>query len=184
MTILALDGEIIPMKSPRINLAMELKEQDMSGQSSGTNGSEQGDKGMMLTVSGLIPFKQPSVLKRLMVLSRQKEECKRKIYRIGNELAQAMTIRQVRFVGRVTADEQESLMAWKVSFQLREYLSVSEVKEQREEEKQGDEQTETTENTTPAEPKAHAAVTNSEETKQQTQFEEALKRTEEALTCG
>lgn len=176
MTQLALDAEIIPLKSPRINLSLELKAEDMSGQTSGTDTSEQGDKGMELTVSGLIPFREAKTLKRLMVLSRQKQDGKRKVYRIGNELAKSMTIRQVRFVGRVTADEQENLMAWRVSFQLREHLSVSEVKELRESEKITEVKTEATENTAEVTPKAHAAITNHHSAYQATSFEEALKK--------
>lgn len=181
MTQLALDAEIIPMKSPRINLSMELKDEDMSGQTSGTDASEQGDKGMVLSVTGLIPFKEPKVLKRLMVLSRQKENGKRKIYRIGNELAKSMTIRQVRFMGRVMADEQEKLMAWKVSFQLREYLSVSEVKEQRESQNPTHAEVQQTESTASVKPKAHAAITNQAEQTRPTRFEQALTQKERQL---
>lgn len=179
MTQLALDAEIIPMKSPRLSLSMELKEEDMSGQTSGTDGSEQGDKGMMLSVTGLIPFKEAKTLKRLMVLSRQKDAGKRKVYRIGNELAKSMTIRQVRFVGRITATEQEKIMAWKVSFQLREYLSVSEVKEQRERENMGEAQSQTTENTKTVSP--HPATRDHSEVETGTRFEQALKEEERRL---
>lgn len=181
MTQLALDAELIPMKSPRINLSMELKDEDMSGQTSGTDASEQGDKGMVLFVTGLIPFKEPKVLKRLMVLSRQKENGKRKIYRIGNELAKSMTIRQVRFMGRLVADEQESLMAWKVSFQLREHLSVSEVKELRESKSPKKAEAQQTENTARVEPKAHAAIVNQTEQTTPTRFEDALIQKERQL---
>lgn len=181
MTQLALDAEIIPLTSPRINLSMALKDEDMSGQTSGTDTSEQGDKGVVLSISGLIPFKESKVLKRLMVLSRQKAEGKRKIYRIGNELAKSMTIRQVRFTGRVTADEQDNLMAWKVSFQLREYLSVSEVKEQRESHAPSDAQIQQTENTATVEPKAHAAIANQTEQTTPARFEDALTQKERQL---
>ncbi len=181
MTQIALDAEILSMKATRINLSMELKESDMSGQSSATSGSEQGAKGKVLAVTGIIPFKSQDALSRLMVLALQQESGKRKIYRIGNELAKAMKIRQVRFTGRVQADEQEDLMAWKVSFQLREHLSVAEVKEQRDADKQSDASSETTEDSTTVQPKAHAAVSNTEN-QEQTQFEQALARTEEKLS--
>ncbi|GEM77346.1 baseplate complex protein [Vibrio sagamiensis] len=181
MTQIALDAEIIPLNAPRLDLSMELKEEDMSGQTSGTDGSEQGDKGIVLSVTGLIPFKEAKTLKRLMVLSRQKEGGKRKIYRIGNELAKSMTIRQVRFVGRVTADEQERLMSWKVSFQLREHLSVSEVKEQREQEKAKEASVQSNDSTKPVKPKAHAAIDNNQASETTTRFEQALKQQEREL---
>ena len=128
MTQIALDGELLTLKSPRINLTMELKDADMSGQTANTDTAEQGTKGKVMAITGLIPFKTPEVLNRLLLLAQQTEDGKRKIYRIGNELAKAMKTRQVKFTGRVQSDEQENLMAWKVSFTLREYLSVPEVK--------------------------------------------------------
>jgi hypothetical protein len=158
MTQIALDGELLTLKSPRINLTMELKDADMSGQTGNTDTAEQGTKGKVMAVTGLIAFKTPDVLNRLLILAQQTEDGKRKIYRIGNELAKAMKIRQVRFTGRVQSDEQENLMAWKVSFTLREYLSVPEVKAQRETDNQAKAKTETTDNTAKVTPKAHPAA--------------------------
>ncbi|MFH4413470.1 baseplate complex protein [Vibrio diabolicus] len=181
MTQLALDGEIIYMNSTRISPSVEIREQDMTGQASGTDGSEQGDKGIVLAVSGLIPFKRKDVLKRLMLLSRATEAGKRKIYRIGNETAKTLTVRQVRFVGQLAADEQEKLMAWKVTFRLREYMSVTEAKQQKEQAKAQQAVTQSTDNTTTAEPKAHAATANQTEQVKRTSFEAALLQKESQL---
>lgn len=181
MTQIALDGQVLKMNATRISPSVEIREQDMTGQASGTDGSEQGDKGIVLAISGLIPFKRQDVLKQLMLLSRATEDGKRKIYRIGNETAKTLTVRQVRFVGQITADEQEKLMAWKVSFRLREYLSVTEAKQQKEQSKAADTTVQTTENTTMATPKAHAAITNETAQAQQTSFESALAQKESQL---
>ena len=40
-------------------------------------------------------------------------------------------MRQAKFAGRITASEQEGLLAWQVQFTLREYNSVPEKREQR-----------------------------------------------------
>lgn len=183
MTQIALDAEIIPLKSPRINLSMELKESDMSGQSATTDTAEQGTKGKVMAVTGLIAFKNVADLNRLTTLAQQTGDGKRKIYRIGNELAKAMKIRQVRFTGRVQADEQENLMAWKVSFTLREYLSVPEVKAAREAEKQPKGTTTTTDNTNVVTAKAHPATVNqpTEQEPELTGFAQVLSQVDEWL---
>ena len=40
-------------------------------------------------------------------------------------------MRQARFAGRITASEQEGLLAWQVQFTLKEFNSVPEKREQR-----------------------------------------------------
>lgn len=42
-----------------------------------------------------------------------------------------MKVRQAKFAGRITASEQEGLLAWQVQFTLREHNSVPEKREQR-----------------------------------------------------
>lgn len=130
--MIALDGEIIRLKSPRLTLSMEFKEKDTSGQTSGTSGAEQGEKGKELQITGLIPFADQMALARLFELAQDKGAGnERKIYRIGCELAEAVKIYQVKFAGRIMAPEQEGLLAWRVSFTLREHLSVPEKRELR-----------------------------------------------------
>lgn len=130
--MIALDGELLRLKSPRLTLSMEFKEKDTSGQTSGTSGAEQGEKGKELQVTGLIPFSDQAALARLFELAQDKGDGnERKIYRIGCELAEAVKIYQVKFAGRIMAPEQEGLLAWRISFTLREHLSVPEKREQR-----------------------------------------------------
>ncbi|WP_394143786.1 baseplate complex protein [Vibrio atypicus] len=181
MTQIALDGQILEINSTRVSPSVEIREEDMTGQASGTDGSEQGDKGIVLAVSGLVSFKRARVLKQLMKLSRATENGRRKVYRIGNETAKTLTVRQVRFVGQISADEQEKLMAWKVSFRLREYLSVTEAKQQKEQAKAQELTVQTTENTTAATAKSHAAVTSETAQVTQTSFEAALIQKESQL---
>lgn len=132
MTILVLDGDPIVLKNCRINPSFEIKEEDMSGQGSSTSSSEQGDKGQELNVLGTLPFKDIEQLGKLYQLARAKsDDGQRKIYVIGSEVSRALKIRQVRFAGRVQATEQQGLLAWNISFRLREHLSVSEQEEKR-----------------------------------------------------
>lgn len=131
--MLSLDGVVIRMHEMRVEMQMELKDKDMSGQSSATDTAEQGDKGKQLTFTGLVPFKDSLTLTQIYQFAGTKNDNgQRHIYRIGNDIARVLKIRQVKFSGRINAREHESQMAWIVSFSLREHHSVAEQREQRE----------------------------------------------------
>lgn len=139
MSQVALDGELIRLKSCKLTLTMQLAEQDMSGQTSSTASSEQGDKAKEIKVTGLILFNDKSMLTRLFELALMRDDNgNRKVSRIGCDLARAVKIRQVKFCGQINAPEHASLMAWNVSFQLREHVSVSEVAEERQQQSEAD----------------------------------------------
>lgn len=128
---LSLDGELIRLKGMKIQLSMQFADEDMSGQTSGTNSTEKGDKGCELNVSGLIEYKKPDDLARIFELGRAKDGSSRKVYRIGSNVALAVKVTQGKFAGNITATEQENMMAWAVQFTIREVKSVSEKIEQR-----------------------------------------------------
>lgn len=143
--MLALDGKVINLDSMTVELSMELKDQDMSGQSSATDSAEQGDKGKKLSFSGRIPFVNIDTLTLLYSLASEKDNTNaRKVYRIGNDMALALKVRNVKFTGRISAREHETLQAWNVSFVLREHNSVAEQKETRAKQKTKPEQRENT----------------------------------------
>ena len=48
--MLSLNGEVIKLNGMTVAMSMELKDQDMSGQSSATDVAEQGDKGKKLSL--------------------------------------------------------------------------------------------------------------------------------------
>lgn len=130
--MLTLDGEPVVMKSMRVSASMQFQDKDNSGQTSATSSSEQGEKAKELDVSGLIPFKDEQMLSRLFELASAKGDggqCH--IYRVGSLLAKSVKVRQAKFAGRITASEQEGLLAWQVQFTLREHNSVPEKREQR-----------------------------------------------------
>lgn len=130
--MITLNGEIIKLDGMTVSMTMELKDQDMSGQSSATDAAEQGDKGKKLTFAGLIPFKSVETLTKLYQLASAKDDAdSRQVYRLGNDMARALKIREAKFTGSINATEHGSLLAWNVSFELREYNGVAEQKENR-----------------------------------------------------
>lgn len=130
--MLTLDGEPIVMKSMRITASMQFQDKDQSGQTSSTSSAEQGAKAKELDVSGLIPFKDERMLSRLFELADAKGDGgKRHVYRVGSLLAKSVKVRQAKFAGRITASEQEGLLAWQVQFTLKEFNSVPEKREAR-----------------------------------------------------
>jgi hypothetical protein len=130
--MLTLDGEPIIMKSMRVSASMQFQDKDQSGQTSSTSSAEQGAKAKELDVSGLIPFKEERMLSRLFELADAKGNGgKRHVYRVGSLLAKSVKVRQAKFAGRITASEQEGLLAWQVQFTLKEFNSVPEKREAR-----------------------------------------------------
>ncbi|HCE2240649.1 TPA: adenine glycosylase [Vibrio parahaemolyticus] len=129
--MLTLNGIQISLQKLTISVRQQLAGQDMSGQTSATDQAETGSKGKVLTVKGVIPFTKSAMLSNLFTMAEALEEGARKIYRISNNTAEALKIRQVKFQGAIRADEQESLRQWSVSFELIEHLSVPERVEQR-----------------------------------------------------
>ncbi|ALX92743.1 hypothetical protein AV650_03845 [Serratia fonticola] len=127
--VLALDGEAILMKDIIVSSSMQIQDKDQSGQSSSTANAEQGIKGKELRVSGKIPFSEKERLTRLYALAEAKDAGgKMKRYRVANELAQVIKLREVTFSGNVDAAAQTDRMVWLVNFTLKEYLSVAERK--------------------------------------------------------
>ncbi|MCG7585448.1 adenine glycosylase [Photobacterium sp. OFAV2-7] len=133
--MLTLDGTQLPLKNQRISVRQQLAGKDMSGQTSATDLAETGSKGKILTVSGVVQYKNKSLLTRLFTMAEKLDDGARHIYRISNRTAETLKIRQVKFQGQIKADEQEGLKQWSVSFELIEHLSVPERVEQRQPDK-------------------------------------------------
>lgn len=119
--MLSLNGETLRLDNMTVAMSMELKDQDMSGQSSGADSAEQGDKNKVLTFAGVIAFKNNDVLTKLYEFASAKDDLNnRQTYRIGHDIARNLRIREGKFTGNITAKEHSSLLAWEVSFTLRE----------------------------------------------------------------
>lgn len=125
--LLALNGQIIPLKRLSVSVKLNIKDKDASGKSSSTATSEQGVKAKELQISGLIPFTQPEALTLLFRLAEAKAaDGAQQVYRIGNMDAKAVNMQQGIFSGAVGAVPEMGLMAWKVDFTLKERLSSAE----------------------------------------------------------
>lgn len=137
--ILSIDGEMLPIKSCKIDPSFEIKEADVSGQTSSTAKAKQGNKGALLNVSGIIPFKDPTTLTKIFTLARAVDaKGNSKVYVIGSDTAKTLKIRQVSFTGKVSAPQHSNLSAWNVSFTLREHISANEVIEKQQIQEQSD----------------------------------------------
>ncbi|MCG6368897.1 DNA-binding protein [Vibrio fluvialis] len=141
----ALDGQTFNLKNISVGFEREFKVQDMSGMSSLTDDSEQGEKAAMLDVSGLIAFKDLALLAQLENMSNAKDENgDRLTYRVVNDVANAFKVKTVKFSGRFSVMPQDNKMAWQVAFKLKEHNSVAEQKEQRQKDQTKPEQRENT----------------------------------------
>ncbi|MGF1696542.1 DNA-binding protein [Vibrio lamellibrachiae] len=143
--MLSLDGEIIPLKNLKVGCTKEFKSKDMSGQASSTDSSEQGDKGVKINVSGILAFRDEEWLSTLSDMSSQKDDNgNRKVFRIGNRDTRLYKVREVKFDGSLKSNEHDSLLAWVISFSLREYSSAAEQKQIRENQQSQPQQSENT----------------------------------------
>ncbi len=141
--MLALNGVLIPLKNLKVSCSKEYKEKDLSGQSSSTFQADQGDKGVLLSVSGTLAYRDEAILTQLYELFSAKDENgDRMIYRIGNRDARLYKVREVKFTGQLRSEEHETLLAWVISFSLRENFSAAEQQEVREREQNQPEQEE------------------------------------------
>ncbi|EJY9524073.1 DNA-binding protein [Salmonella enterica] len=126
-SLLALNGQAIPLQRLSVSVKLNIRDKDASGQSSSTATSEQGVKAKELQVSGLIPFNQPESLTLIFRLAEAKgSNGAQQVYRIGNLDARAVNMQQGIFSGAVGATPEQGLMAWKVDFTLKEKLSSAE----------------------------------------------------------
>lgn len=141
----ALDGKTFDLKNVNVSFGREFKSQDMSGMSSMTDDSEQGQKAAQLDVTGLIAFKHLDQLTALETMSTAlDEQGDRVAYRLVNDVANAFKVKRVKFVGSFSVTQQENQMAWQVTFKLKEHHSVAEQKELRQNEQTKPEQQQNT----------------------------------------
>ncbi|MBN6067885.1 hypothetical protein HYE54_03685 [Aggregatibacter actinomycetemcomitans] len=129
---LALNGTPIYMHNLMTSVSVKREQKDMSGSKSSTKKSEKGVKAKELQVSGLIPYARKEWLTQLFNLAEAEtgkgEQAK---YRVSSVTAETVNMREVQFADSVMAKEMDDLLAWQVSFTLREVNSVAEKKEAR-----------------------------------------------------
>ncbi|AOY11852.1 adenine glycosylase [Salinivibrio sp. SS3] len=138
--MLSLSGTPIQLKNLKVTARHRLAGDDMSGQSAATDQAETGDKAKVLAVTGTLNYAEHNALSQLFALSSAKDKGARKIYRIQNRTAKTVKIREVKFQGTITAQEDAQKRQWMISFELVEHHSVPERQEQREDDKKAQQQ--------------------------------------------
>ncbi len=122
----------VPGYGLKVNGDLEIRTDELSGETSGSDTVNKGVKPKTLTVSLNIRFIDEADLRDLVrVAQAGKSNGDLVVYTIVNRTANAAGIRQVSFTDHFRWTEQEGPRAWSVSFTLREYLSVPERVEQR-----------------------------------------------------
>jgi hypothetical protein len=123
----------VPGYDLNVSGELEIRTEDISGETSSTSRVEKGVKPKRLNVSVNIQHKHKNDLTRLIsVLEARGKHGEGKVYNITNRDANVSGIKQVRVTDRVSWKPISGLRAWNVTFTLREYLSVPEKVEQRE----------------------------------------------------
>lgn len=122
----------IPGKNVKIEVGLSLDRKDLSGQSSGSSFANAGAKAQKVKVSTQIPITEKDKLTQLAMLARACNSNDEPIvYFVSDELCLAMGIRQVIFSGQFSAVESDTLRTFDVSFELQEYMTIPEKREER-----------------------------------------------------
>lgn len=122
----------VPGKNVKVNIALSLERKDLSGQTSDSSFVNAGAKAQKVNVSSQIPLSDAAALMQLAEIARACNKNNEPIvYSVSDNLCNAMSIRQVIFSGELRVTESDSLRAYDVSFELQEYQTVSEKREER-----------------------------------------------------
>ncbi|WP_174410358.1 baseplate complex protein [Desulfovibrio psychrotolerans] len=130
---LMLDDYVLPGHGLMVQGALEIKNEELSGETSSTSTVNKGVKPKQFTVSLQVPYTEVAGMKKLTATAEAKDTGDRmRIYDCVNDTVNAMGVRQVQFTDRFAVNEAEGVRAWDVSFTLREFQSRPEMVEQRE----------------------------------------------------
>lgn len=125
----ALSGQAIRLKNLEVSVSMRIQEKDQSGQASSTASSQQGIKAKELKVTGLIPYDDEDQLTLLYALAEAQDSAGNNArYRVNHDTARKIKFREATFSSDVSASKAADLLAWQVTFGLREYYSTAEKK--------------------------------------------------------
>lgn len=128
---LALSGQAINLKDLEVTLSMKIADKDQSGQASSAASSEQGVKAKEFRVTGLIDYGNEAHLAEIFALAEAKDAGGKSVkYRVNHNLARAVKFREAVFSGEVSAPKESDLMAYRVTFTLKEYVSTAEKRAQ------------------------------------------------------
>lgn len=126
-------------KNVRIEASAEFDRKDLSGQTSSSDVSAAGNKPKRINVSLQIKTEQSENLTKVLDMAEALDpDGNPVVYTVSSPLASAMRIRQAIFDGGVRIREDDTLLCYNVSFELKEMRSVPEKKEERERAKASD----------------------------------------------
>lgn len=185
---LMLDDYSLPGFGLMVQGSLQIKNEDLSGETSSTSTVNKGVKPKEFTVSLRIGFDAGQQLKQLTAKAEAKDSGGRmRVYACVNDTVNAMGVRQVQFTDRFTVNESDGPRAWDVSFTLREFQSRPEMVEQREEPPKA--VTQSSAGTTVADAAAQTDDTAAQETAEPvaeplTGFEKLLQMVDAALRAG
>lgn len=123
----------VPGKNLKVTVTGNLARKSLSGQTASTDTASEGNKAKQVSCALLIEKKNPNDLKQLKEIAEAVNAAgDPEVYTIGDELCNAMQIRQVIFSDTFEAAESDVLRSWDIKFNLKESKSVAEKKEERE----------------------------------------------------
>ncbi|MDH5753499.1 MAG: hypothetical protein OEZ59_13905 [Deltaproteobacteria bacterium] len=129
-----LDSLTLPGSDHQVEVVGRLDSDDVAGQTSASADDHGGWKPFMISVRLLIPKDDPDSLS----LIREKFHAVDGLtmlpweYKIEESTCSALGIRKVQFYDQVRISSDDDLLAWRVSFTLKEVLSIPERRENRE----------------------------------------------------
>lgn len=130
---LMLDGYSLPGFGLMVQGALQIKNEDLSGETSSTSTVNKGVKPKTFTVSLRVKYEDAADLKQLTAKAEARDSGDRmRVYACVNDTVNAMGVRQVQFTERFAVNESDGPRCWDVSFTLREFQSRPEMVEQRE----------------------------------------------------
>ena len=122
----------VPGKNVRVSASIQFERKDLSGGSSDSSFANEGAKPQKLSVSCQIPTDEAAELAALLEVARACDANDNPIvYTISDDLSAALGSRQVIFAGQFSASESDSLRVYDVSFELQEYQTVAQKREER-----------------------------------------------------
>ncbi len=122
----------IPGANQKVEVILSLERKDLSGQSSDSSFANSGAKPHKVQVSTQIAMEDKNDLRRLAEVARACDAHDEPIiYEVDDDLCDAHKIRQVIFCGQLKSTEADGVRAWAVTFELQEFQSVAERREER-----------------------------------------------------
>lgn len=122
-----LSGQAIRLKNLEVSVSMRIQEKTSLARHRAWPAPQQGIKAKELKVTGLIPYDDEEQFTLLYSLAEAQDSAGNNArYRVNHDTARKIKFREATFTSDVTASKASDLLAWQISFSLREYFSTAE----------------------------------------------------------